>query len=78
MARGFEQHVAQLCGVTPAGLRYLASMVATGDASQRGNEATKLLNDGLLEPNLHDGYRPWFKLTDAGRAVVLRARSMGW
>lgn len=80
MARGFEQHVAELCGVTKAGLRYLAVLQARGKAPQRGNEAGKLFKDGLIEANAERGsYEDgWATITDAGREVVKRARAMGW
>lgn len=79
---------AKALGVTPAGLRYLAKLVATGQSHQRGNEATKLCAQGYVEDVRCDNgrlpgdmaFRQWheWRATDAGRDLVRRARALGW
>jgi hypothetical protein len=80
--------IAKALGVTPAGLRYLAKLAATGQSHQRGNEATKLSAQGYVESVRCDNgrlpgemaFRQWheWRATDAGREIVRRAREMGW
>lgn len=78
----FEREVCKKLGVTPAGLSYLAKLVSKGMAPQRGNEATPLLAKGLIQPTRDTHYINYeskpYEITDAGREIVRRARSMGW
>lgn len=82
-----EKQLAQRVGVTSAGLKFLASLAATGKASQRGNECQPLFDAGLIEPNEkvpgygrrnQDWTGRWYKITDAGRNAVQQARALGW
>lgn len=80
--RAGTTRIAKQLGVTPAGLSYLARLVARGEAPVRGNEVARLERDGLVAANPEHGFhnyksRPWL-LTDAGRDVVRRAREMGF
>ena len=77
------RRIAKSLGVTPAGLRFLAVMVAQGTAPQRGNEAAKLLDEDAIAGNPENSrYRNWrsvpFIVTDKGREIVRRARALGW
>lgn len=84
----FEKQIAKRLGVTPAGLRFLASLHATGKASQRGNECQPLFDAGLIVPNKDvpeghgrrntDWSRNWWAITDKGREAVKQARALGW
>ena len=81
----FEKRIERELGVTSAGLRYLASLHATGKASMRGNETGKLFaagyivaNDEMTVVGRGNWTGRWFCITDAGRDVVKRARAMGW
>lgn len=76
------KRIAKELGVTPAGLSFVARLLATGAAPVRGNEANRLWKDGFIAPRDSIGTnnyqsRPW-EVTDAGRALVQRAREMGW
>lgn len=83
-----EKQLAQKIGVTPAGLKFLASLVATGKASQRGSECQPLFDAGLIVPNreVPEGpgrsntywSRNWWTITDQGKQVVQQARQLGW
>jgi hypothetical protein len=64
-----EAKIALHLGVTPAGLQYLAKRLA-GRNGMRGSEAAKLRDQGHLDRRDN--------LTDTGRAIVERARQMGW
>ncbi len=61
--------IALSLGVTPAGLRVLARQ-AKGRKAWGGNAGLKLIAQGYL-----DGFGD---INAAGRAIVERARQMGW
>lgn len=67
------RRVAKALGLTPAGLRYLAILCATGESHQRGNEATRLGKHGLVHPTGNT-----YAATPAGHDVIRQARRMGW
>jgi len=69
MPRTRTDKIALNLGVTPAGLKVLAKQAAARDA-WNGNAGQRLVNQGYL-----DGFG---KINDAGRALVERARQMGW
>lgn len=78
---------AKQVGVTAAGLSWLARAVVSedGHATQRGNEATRLVRDHLAEETGKEyrsgsyiGQIRYVTITTAGREIVRRARELGW
>jgi hypothetical protein len=74
----YSETFAKLLGVSAAGLELLARFVANPDRSTiRGTEHLPLLAKGLLNDDPSSSYSD-YKITDAGREIVRRAREMGW
>ena len=86
-----ELKICRDLGVTPAGLRALAKAVAhpngwypSGDGAGMSAQGarTRLERDGLIVATVTPiaGYRwgNYYRITDAGREIVARARAIGW
>lgn len=69
MMTRLEKTITKTLGVSEAGLTVLCKQMAGRDA-WGGIAGRKLVDQGHL-----DGFG---KITDAGRAIVARARQMGW
>lgn len=78
-----EKRIAKSLGVSVVGLAMLSKAVANGGTvrgwagGNPGSAAVPLLAKGLITPNSHGGFHE-AGITDAGRQLVSRARSMGW
>jgi hypothetical protein len=79
-----EKDICRQLGVTPAGLRVLAKAAASPDGSAYGpgfghaaaGARGKLIAAGLITKA--EGDLPQGSITEKGRAIVAKARELGW